>query len=185
MKLNVVALNKKKNVDRFLFFTKIELAQIFSVVPSAVTKWSITPSLVEGGREFFYLPDVIQYRDKMQTCETKSLSLERAQLAHEQSEKTRIEIEIKKIELAKTRGEFVSVEETGRAWENIALNLKAKLLAIPCKCASIILSLSSAIEVEKYLKKEMLEVLEMLSKTEIAEDIQKEEELQNASDTSL
>lgn len=84
----------------------------------------------------------------------------------EQAAKVKIEKQLKNIELQKEKKKLVSTEQIEKILTDIFVAFRTKILSIPSRCASTVVSLSSEIEVEEFLRNVLMEALEELSNWE-------------------
>lgn len=80
------------------------------------------------------------------------LSSERARLAAEQADKTALENAVR-------RGELLELQVVERAWQNLMVSLRARMLSLPTKLAMELANLSDANAVRGRLTDEVSEVL--------------------------
>lgn len=84
---------------------------------------------------------------------------ERARLAKAQADKTELEV-------GTLQGKLLLAEDVLKEWQKLLAACKAKLMAIPTKCALQIVSLQEPTEIERFLKRMIYEALTELSRYE-------------------
>ncbi|NUM33401.1 MAG: hypothetical protein HUU50_02560 [Candidatus Brocadiae bacterium] len=122
-------------------------------------------SETKRGREKFYniqefYEKCILERDK----EKKSITLDsaRTKLAIEQAKKTKVENQIKKIELAKIKNRLVDITGIQKELDKIMLAFRSKLLSMSARLA-VELSMKERIEIEKRMNAAIEEALRELA----------------------
>ena len=86
------------------------------------------------------------------------------EFAMERLRKTRAEANLAELKLSRERKESLEAQSVFKAWENILLTLRQKLLALPTKISPRIVYLNEQHEIEKELEQEITEALVDLSK---------------------
>ena len=142
---------------------KAEIAEFFGVSLPTVHSWlrKGCPGRKKGNRWQFDTAKVFGwYRDAMNSdAGDLDLTKERALL-------TRAQRKLKQIDIKIRNGEYISAEEVGREWCNIAANVRAKLLNLPSKMAAEVAAESNRGRCQQILKKQVYEALTELSQGE-------------------
>jgi phage terminase Nu1 subunit (DNA packaging protein) len=110
----------------------------------------------------WYLADVVGCLNGHTPTDTRvsNLDVERARLAKLQAD--RIEVE-----LAKTQGELIPVQQVIDAWSARILAFRAKMLALPAKTARVLAALDDFKEIAAVLREEIEEALTELVREEL------------------
>jgi hypothetical protein len=96
-------------------------------------------------------------------------------MAEEKLQKTRAERQMAQLKLSRERKESLDAQAVFKAWENILLTLRAKLLALPTQLSPRVAYLKEQTDVEELLEKAVTEALVDLSKPVIYEDDSEDE----------
>ena len=102
-----------------------------------------------------YLQDRANGRD----IEPHDAYLERARLLKAQADKT--ELEVKSL-----NGEVIPTEEADLLWSGLITSFRAKILAMPARCALRVMNMKTHPEIEACLKEHVYEALTELSRYE-------------------
>ena len=86
------------------------------------------------------------------------------ELSIERLRKTRAEANLAELRLARERKESLDAKSVFKAWENILLTLRQKILSLPSKVSPRLVYLEHQHDIEKELEKEVTEALVDLSK---------------------
>lgn len=166
-----------ENFPKKYLFSQKELAEIFCVSPAAICQWKIDPVEKNSDGAFYYLPEAIAYWKNINGRKSDlSLEEERAKLAREQTYKTRVEKQLKSIELAEKKKTVVAAKDVERVWSSLITAFRAKILSIPSSCASALLSFKNEAEAENFLRDKVTEALEELTRIEDASQEEKSTE---------
>lgn len=144
---------------------KVKLAEIFGVSEAALTKWQkagmpIKEKAEKTGMQSKYdTKDCIAWYVQYKGRADHNLSAEKARLTHHQANKTAIEEEALK-------GKLIDADIVLQAWVDRTLKMRAVLLALPTKLASVALAAKSLIEVRDYCTQEIHRALHELSATD-------------------
>jgi phage terminase Nu1 subunit (DNA packaging protein) len=92
------------------------------------------------------------------------------EFAMERLRKTRAEANLAEIKLAKERKEALDCKSVMRTWENIAMVIRQKMLALPSKVAPRLVYMDDQKAIEADLDKEVTDSLEELSKPQTYDD---------------
>lgn len=102
--------------------------------------------------------EYIEFKVKAETGRGTSIDKDREQAEHE-----RLKKEITKIKLRKLRAEMHEASDVEEFWNEMLLNFRSHLLAMPAKCAPLILGESDINVIINLLTEEILEALDELS----------------------
>lgn len=102
--------------------------------------------------------EYIEFKVKAETGRGTSIDKEREQAEHE-----RLKKEITKIKLRKLRAEAHEASDVEEFWNEALFNFRNRLLAVPAKCAPLILGESDINVIINILTNEMFETLDELS----------------------
>ena len=86
-------------------------------------------------------------------------------MADEKLRKTRAERQLAELKLSRERKESLDAQAVFKAWQNILITIRAKLLALPTQLSPRITYIKEQPEVEETLEKAITEALVDLSKT--------------------
>jgi phage terminase Nu1 subunit (DNA packaging protein) len=89
-------------------------------------------------------------------------------MREERARLLRAEAELKEIELAKERGQVVTIADVEREWSAIVLSVKARIMAIPPRLAPEILGETSRVMAQAKIEKYCKEALAQLAKADDA-----------------
>jgi phage terminase Nu1 subunit (DNA packaging protein) len=92
------------------------------------------------------------------------------EFALERLRKTRAEANLAEIRLAKERKEALDCKSVMQTWENIAMVIRQKILALPSKIAPRLVYMDDQKVIEADLEKEVTDALEELSKPQSYDD---------------
>lgn len=175
-----------ENIPEKYLYTQKEISELLKISAQAICNWKIKPVKKTGRNVFYDIRDIIKYFIEITIPKKTGLSLEqeRAKLAKAQTEKTKVDTEKSKLDLqekaiaiekekikleenqmdlAVRKSELLPASEVEDLWTNQVITVRAKLLTIPSRCASTIISLKTPGDVENFLRDVVLEVLEELS----------------------
>lgn len=96
----------------------------------------------------------------------EELATEKLRLTKAQADKTEHEAEKERLGVEVLRKSLIPAEEVEREWTDILAAVRAKMLTIPSKGASLVIAAKSRIEAEGILKSLVWEALAELSKDE-------------------
>lgn len=124
----------------------------------------LEPVKKEGVKHLYDAPTILEliYTDK--DVEELDLTKERAKLTQEQRKKTNIERRL-------LEGSVMEIDDVVAMISNVAINLKAKLLAIPAKAAPELVNLDKPSEAQKVLKTYIYETLTEVSSEQFSNDL--------------
>tara|TARA_Y100000593_G_scaffold50726_1_gene95394 strand:+ start:650 stop:1144 length:495 start_codon:yes stop_codon:yes gene_type:complete len=100
---------------------------------------------------------MFRYYRELQSRGTDEFAMERLR-------KTRAEANLAELRLSRERKESLDASAVTKAWENIVLTLRQKLLALPSKIAPRLVYLEKQHDIEEELEKEVTQTLVDLSK---------------------
>lgn len=120
--------------------SKADLAQIFDISTRAVTDWDSRGVLVRARAKGRYmtLPSVHAYIAALRTQASGRASSTGKSLSDERAETEKVQREIAQINLAKLKGEILTLEEITVSWTAFAGLVKQAVLAIPGKARQTI-----------------------------------------------
>lgn len=147
-----------------------EISAAFGVSMPTIDEWRKKgcPCHQSGKKWVFTVhkvSDWLRARD-IESSGTLDLGQERAKLTKLQAEKTTIELE-------QTRGNLIPFELVVETWQGHIANARAKLLGLPPKVASQVLSMESYVEVEHVIRGIIYETLDELAGDGVPEEYQK------------
>lgn len=147
-----------KVFDERLLLPVTLVAHAFDVTMDAVIKWGIKPVVKKHREALLYLPEVIGNR--MGFGEDGAPKLNPAQ---EKALLDRTRRERAEIELAKERGEIVSVGDVVADLEKELVTVRQRLLAIPNKLARQLVPMDKPQEIQDLLYNALLDALKDLN----------------------
>ena len=120
----------------------------------------------KSGRNNIYDPlEVVPwYLKYKESLDNRDVNEERAKLLHFQAKEK--EIHVKKLE-----GELIPADEIEEGWVRLVTNCKHKLLALPSKCAPLILGEDNVKSINKILKNQVYEALTELSNGDMNKEV--------------
>lgn len=92
------------------------------------------------------------------------LSLDEVRANHEQVKMQKTELEV-----ARMRGELVSMEEVRRLWENIAHTVMQNMIRLPGKIAPQVIMMGNPDEISGIIDREIRDVLKVIADTPVPE----------------
>lgn len=106
----------------------------------------------------------IRQDDRQKTTDIEKLKLTREaeQLMHERLKKRKTELEVSKLEK-----KMHTSEDVEYFWNAMVLAAKAKITAIPVKCAPVLVGIEDRKEIQSILKREISEALSELANYDI------------------
>lgn len=143
---------------------KTQLAEIFKVSPTTLTKWQKAGMPIKeeatrkGESQYYESSDCINWYLEWKTHGKYSLSAEKARLTYHQANKTELEENTLK-------GRLVDADEVLQDWADKILRMRAALLSLPTKLASVALSAETLMEIREYCTKEVHQALDELSRS--------------------
>ena len=147
------------SLDKWLYAPQKATAKIMGVGVTSLQKWDVQPSYIEGRMSFYYLPEVVAYKqNKLDQSATKlDLQDERAKLANADCRKRDLEIKI-------LERSVLPRDEIALYWAGMVEAMKARLLSLPSKAASIAINCTELHEIEKELQILVYEALNEIAK---------------------
>ncbi len=145
-----------------------ELADLWGVALTTVDAWIRRgcPVTRRGNRKIpweFDSAAVADWRLKQAALDaagdTRDVSLDEAR-----KRKMAAEAALAELELAKARGEAVSIEDVGQVWEDISASIRARLLPMGGKLAPRVAPMRKRSEVKAAIDAEVHEALDELSR---------------------
>jgi phage terminase Nu1 subunit (DNA packaging protein) len=145
----------------------VDLAHLLNVSRTTLAAWirDGMPYLKRADRDegipwVFDIAEVVRWREERaaQGNGTPTDYLEA------QTRKMAAEAELAEIKLAKERGDAVSIRDTEKAWSNIMVNFRAKMLTLPQRLAPILVGQSNERAIAGMLKEEIYQALDELSR---------------------
>lgn len=124
----------RKSVDIYDEQYLMNMRQIgyaFAVTPDVVAKWHVKPVIKKGKSVYYYLPEVIKYR--MGDSDTPKINPAQAKARLDDARREAVELE-----LAKKKGDLLSVEEVRKVMEHDYMIVRQRLLALPTKVARLV-----------------------------------------------
>jgi phage terminase Nu1 subunit (DNA packaging protein) len=106
-----------------------------------------------------YLQDRASGRTEIEPQDTY---IERARLLKAQADKTELEVKA-------MNGELIAADEVESLWSGLVASFRARLLALPVRCAHKVMSLKTYQEIESVLRAHVFEALSELSRYDPAE----------------
>lgn len=106
-----------------------------------------------------YLQDRASGRTEIEPQDTY---IERARLLKAQADKTELEVKA-------MNGELIAADEIESLWSGLVASFRARLLALPVRCAHKVMSLKTYQEIESVLRAHVFEALSELSRYDPAE----------------
>ncbi len=143
---------------------KRQLADIFGVAENTLTSWKkagmpiMERATKKGAAQYYETSDCIQWYLEHKSQGEYNLTAEKARLTYHQANKTAIEE-------ATLRGQMLDAEEVLQAWVDRTLKMRAVLLALPTKLASVVMAAQTMPEVRDYAQKEIYAALDELANT--------------------
>lgn len=147
------------------------LAKLFNLTERRIQQLArdgIIPKPEKGGRYDLigcvqgyvkYLQDRASGRTEIEPQDTY---VERARLLKAQADKTELEVKA-------MNGELIAADEVESLWSGLVASFRARLLALPVRCAHKVMSLKSYQEIESVLRAHVFEALSELSRYDPAE----------------
>jgi len=89
--------------------------------------------------------------------EPQDTYIERARLLKAQADKTELEVKAMK-------GELIDADEVDTLWSGLVATFRSRLLALPARCAHLVMSLKTYPEIESALRAQVFEALSELSR---------------------
>jgi phage terminase Nu1 subunit (DNA packaging protein) len=121
----------------------------------------------EGVAWVFDISEVIRWREERAARE--GFTGTPADYTEAQTRKMAAEAEMAEIKLAKERGDAVSITDTEKAWSNIIVNFRAKMLALPQRAAPLLVGQSKERVIANMLRDEIYSALDELSRMDPGE----------------
>jgi hypothetical protein len=84
-------------------------------------------------------------------------------LSHERVRGLKVNAEIKEIELAKLRGEFVAIQDVRKVFVDLVLMTKARILAMPPRIATDVMGETSRVMIQAKIEKGLRDALSHLA----------------------
>lgn len=147
-------------MKEYLYAPQSATAKILGINVATLQKWvDLQPSYAEGRKKFYYLPESVAFKEARQENNNAQLDLqaERAKLAHAQTQKVELEVEILKKNL-------LPRDEVALYWGGMVEAMKARLLAIPTKSAQVAITCTEIHEIEKEVRILVYEALQEIAK---------------------
>ena len=82
----------------------------------------------------------------------------------ERARKTKLEADKLALDLLKMQRELIHVDDIERAWGSLVAAFRARVLSLPSRIASQVLTMTSAFDVEAFIRQQVYEALSELSK---------------------
>lgn len=146
-----------------MIVNKRQLADVFGVAEETITQWTKAGLPVKVARKGskgneYVVADCIRWYVARESGGEGALDLtqERARLAKAQADKTELEAE-------ELRGDLARYEDISTHWTRQTAACRSRLLVIPTKIAPIIRSASTDKEASSIIEREICEALEELS----------------------
>lgn len=115
--------------------TRADLAVLLGLTKQAVDKLAQSGILESAGVHGLYLTkkSVHNYAERLRMTASGRTEETRNPLTQERMQTEKITRQIKEIELAKMRGEILTLDEVAESWSNLAAAMKSAMLALPGK----------------------------------------------------
>jgi phage terminase Nu1 subunit (DNA packaging protein) len=151
-----------------LVLTAKEIAKVLNVKPVTI-RALVADGMSRKARNKYDLAECANfYAVKLQNAlENKGAPMAGGDVTLWQKEKARtltVVAELKELELAKKRGELVTVEESKRVLLDLAYMVKARIMAIPARAAPDLVGQDSRTMVQAILERHVHESLSLLAK---------------------
>ena len=124
-----------------------------STINRIIVEKSLVPYAEKGRSKYFHISEIVS---AMSDSEELDLQQERAKLTKKQTEKTEIQIE-------ELKSVVVDADDVKEEWSKHIMSCRAKLLALPTKMASEVLTIDSLQEAQDVIKRHVTEALEELA----------------------
>lgn len=153
---------KKDGKDRV---SQSEAARRLGMTPQALGRWTDRPGApveLTKGRPYCVWPDFPKWRDAELTRKAKE-EAGPADFEKAKARKMAAEAELAEMELARARGELVTVADAGERLAKILERVRSRLVAFPGKLAPRLVGVDTAMEARGVLEGAVAEVLTELS----------------------
>ena len=134
------------------FLTASAIAHAWGVTLDALAKWDIYPVFKRGREAFYYLKEVVEFREGIDGQPKLNPQQEKALLDRAKRER-------EEINLAKLRGEVVEIEAIANAFQTELVNLRQRLFSLPSKLAKPLAGVDDPAEIQDIIFKSIEEAL--------------------------
>ena len=146
--------------------TRKQLAEILGLSVRRISQLTNAGVLTNVSRGKYDLRQAIQayiaYR--VEAEQKKAVGNQSLTLAEVKRLKEMVEVELKKMQLRRKKGELLERDELTKVCQTIVANAKTRFLAMPTKIAPLLVGLKNIKKIKTILEKEVHSILEELAK---------------------
>jgi phage terminase Nu1 subunit (DNA packaging protein) len=155
---------KKKQVVLDIH-SKRKLAEVFQVSMTTANNWINRgcPGKKISGVWHFNFKNV----DKWRQVREEGLEKADPELTKQRARLVRLQADRKEIELLRTKGALLPVQEALTVWSAVIITMKTRLLAFPRKMAPIVCGCSRETEIEELLRREIDQICNELAEPDL------------------
>lgn len=145
-----------------------KIAQALNLTPQRVQQLTHEGLPREKRGEYDGLKCMLWYIRYLQAAlEKKSVPMSDGSYAGEREERIRLlraEAELKEIELAKQRGQLVTIEDVEHEWTNLVLMTKARIMVVAPRLAPELVGENSRVMIQAKIERSLKEALSVLAR---------------------